>query len=203
MDSLQHYSSPYYDPVKAHEYYEAHKKLKGRTSTAGLNEEGRKVASYVKKRITSEKKSRLDSNMQSRKSQIESRRSVRDRDVETHKAQMNQRIDSLRSTLKNMSKEDRAKNREAIQNEIASLRAENRAKREELSAEYKKDAEGIYSSHKTKAEKIRKEADDKYALELDKIKSEDEYTTKKSGSKTSKEELDKFIVANLKALKKK
>ena len=70
MDSLQHYSSPYYDPVKAHEYYEAHKKLKGRTSTAGLNEEGRKVASYVKKQITSEKKSRLDSNTQSRKSQI-------------------------------------------------------------------------------------------------------------------------------------
>lgn len=203
MDSLKHYASPYYDPVKAHEYYEAHKKLKGRTSTAGLNEEGRKVASYVKKQITSEKKSRLDSNSQSRKSQIESRRAVRDRDVETHKAQMNQKIKSLRLALENMSKEDRARNREEIRSEIASLRAENRAKREELSAEYKKDAEGIYDDHKTKAENIRKEADDKYASELDKIKSEEKYTTKKSGSKTSKEELDKFIAANLKALKKK
>lgn len=43
---LYHYASPYYDPVKAHECYEQHKQLKGRSSTAGLNEKGREVARY-------------------------------------------------------------------------------------------------------------------------------------------------------------
>lgn len=70
-DILKHYASKYYDPVKAHEYYEAHKKLKGRTSTAGLNEEGRKVASYVRTQITNEKRQRLETNASNRKSQIE------------------------------------------------------------------------------------------------------------------------------------
>lgn len=53
------YASKYYDPVKAHEYYEAHKKLKGRqsrTSTKGLNDEGKATAKYVKEQIMAEKK---------------------------------------------------------------------------------------------------------------------------------------------------
>lgn len=203
-DILKHYASKYYDPVKAHEYYEAHKKLKSRTSTAGLNEEGRKVASYVRTQITNEKKQRLETNANNRKSQIESRRLIRDREIENHKTQMTQKIDSLRARLKGMSKEDRARNRDAIQSQIATLRDENRAKREELSSQYKQDAQGIYDSHKQKAEGIRKQADDRYASELEKIKSEDKYTTKKgSGSKVSQEQLDAFIKANLKALKKK
>ena len=32
-DVVKHYASKYYDPVKAHEYYEKHKKLKGRKDT--------------------------------------------------------------------------------------------------------------------------------------------------------------------------
>lgn len=206
MDSLQHYASPYYDPAKAHEYYEAHKKLKGRTSTAGLNEEGRKVASYVKSQITAEKKQRLDENTESRKTQIKSKRDARDREVEAHKAQMNQKIDSLRSMLKGMSKEQRAANRERVKSLIAELRNENRAKREELSAQFKSESAGIYATSKAKAEGIRQQATDKYASELVRIKSEEKYQAKKksgSGSKVSQEQLDAFIKANLAAMKKK
>lgn len=54
-DSLLHYASKYYDPVKAHEYYEEHKQLKGRRSTSKFNEEGKQVWGYAKKQITSEK----------------------------------------------------------------------------------------------------------------------------------------------------
>ena len=39
QDILMHYASPYYDPVKAHEYYEQHKQLKGRP-TGRLTDEG-------------------------------------------------------------------------------------------------------------------------------------------------------------------
>ena len=41
-DILIHYASPYYDPVKAHEYYEQHKHLKGRP-TGRLTDEGKQV----------------------------------------------------------------------------------------------------------------------------------------------------------------
>lgn len=206
MDSLQHYSSPYYDPVKAHEYYEAHKKLKGRTSTAGLNEEGRKVASYVKSQITAEKKQRLEANTENRKAQIQSKRDARDREVEAHKTQMNQKIDSLRDILKGMTKEQRAENRERVNELITELRNENRAKREELSAQFKTESDGIHAKSKANAEGIRQDATNKYAQELVRIKSEEKYQAKKKsdtgGSKVSQERLDAFIKANLAAMKK-
>ena len=53
------YASKYYDPAKAHEYYLKHRKLKGqneRTSTKGLNEEGKNAAKYVKEQIMAVKK---------------------------------------------------------------------------------------------------------------------------------------------------
>ena len=59
-NSLQHYASPYYDPQKAHEYYEQHKKLKGRRTTTTLTDEGKEAASYVKSQITDEKNAKLE-----------------------------------------------------------------------------------------------------------------------------------------------
>ena len=46
-NELYHYASKYYDPVKAHEYYEKHKQLKGDKPKVTLNEEGHKVVDYV------------------------------------------------------------------------------------------------------------------------------------------------------------
>lgn len=48
-EPLQHYASPYYDPVKAHEYYMRTRELKGRRSATKLNDEGKKVWAYTKK----------------------------------------------------------------------------------------------------------------------------------------------------------
>lgn len=48
-----------YDPVKAHEYYEKHKKLKGRTSTKGFNQKQKEQAFYVKAQLTDEKKAKI------------------------------------------------------------------------------------------------------------------------------------------------
>lgn len=56
------YSSKYYDPSKAHEYYEKHKKLKGqraRTSIKGLSEHGKVAAKEVKEQLNAEKKATL------------------------------------------------------------------------------------------------------------------------------------------------
>lgn len=54
-DILMHYASPYYDPVKAHEYYEQHKHLKGRP-TGRLTDEGKQVWKVTKTNIDQAKK---------------------------------------------------------------------------------------------------------------------------------------------------
>ena len=57
---MAQYASQYYDPAKRHEYYMKHRKLKGRSSkrssTAGLNDDGKAAASEVKERIKEERK---------------------------------------------------------------------------------------------------------------------------------------------------
>ena len=55
QDVLIHYASPYYDPVKAHEYYEQHKQLKGRP-TGRLTEEGKEIWKVTKMNIDQAKK---------------------------------------------------------------------------------------------------------------------------------------------------
>lgn len=67
--TLRHYASPYYDPVKAHEYYMRTRELKGR-STTSLNDEGKKVWSYTKNNIKTEKKAKVKEEQEKRKAKI-------------------------------------------------------------------------------------------------------------------------------------
>lgn len=83
-DWLAHYASPYYDPVKAHEYYMEHRKLVGRKSTAGLNDEGKEIAAYIKKNINEERKNKVEAN----------RKAMND-SIASSKAQMTSRVQSL------------------------------------------------------------------------------------------------------------
>lgn len=56
------YKSKYYDPVKAHEYYMKHRKLKGqkkKTSIADLSEAGKIAAKEVKEQLQAELKAAL------------------------------------------------------------------------------------------------------------------------------------------------
>ena len=50
-EPLQHYASPYYDPVKAHEYYMRTRELKGRRSTMKLTMRERKSGLIQKMRF--------------------------------------------------------------------------------------------------------------------------------------------------------
>lgn len=59
QDILMHYASQYYDPVKAHEYYEQHKQLKGRP-TGRLTDEGKQVWKATKMNIDQAKKREND-----------------------------------------------------------------------------------------------------------------------------------------------
>ena len=125
---IMHYASPYYDPVKAHEYYEEHKQLKGRHSTIGLNEKGRAAAQYIRQNLAEERKTKTERSRQNMKGRISAssahtktkkqiaRESVKSA-ISSHKEAMNSQINSLRESLKNLSSEDKKGNKgESIMN---------------------------------------------------------------------------------------
>lgn len=68
------YASQYYDPVKAHEYYERTKKLKGR-STSGMSDEQKKTWSVVKENVQTEKKQKTEEIQKTQTAEIEGLRS--------------------------------------------------------------------------------------------------------------------------------
>ena len=191
---LLHYASPYYDPVKAHEYYEQHKKLKGkRPSTAGLNDRGKEAARYVKERIQEERKAKVEKSKEERDSNVEARKEAKNAEVESHKSEMNARITSLRDRLKTMSKEDKAQHREEIQNEINELRNNNRMVRDQLQRRFSQEREGFNKTHKENTKRYKQEADEKYDNELMKMMEDSSFkkikktgSGKKKGSASSK-----------------
>lgn len=200
--SLAHYASPYYDPKKAHEYYMEHRKLKGRTSTSGLNDKGKMAAGYVKKQLNDERDRLIESHRsktnnsidgvkESTKNQIDRNREVTKASIEQHKNQMNSRIDFLKNKLKQMSSAEKSKNRDQIKAEISKLREDNSAVRKLLNEAMKakntslRDArsgavKGLREDHKTYKTKIREEYNNKYASELDKMRSDSSMLSKRS-----------------------
>ena len=185
-DELTHYASPYYDPVKAHEYYMRTRELKGRTSTAGLNDEGKAAASYVKEQLTTERKSKVEANKEDTTNQIDKLREQKKANIAAHKAAMQKQIDSLRNKLSNMSAVDKKKNRERISSTISVLREQNAAERERLNTEFQAQSKSLRTAQKETNANLKTEYDDKYASELEKIKANPAFQkAKSSGSKKS------------------
>ena len=183
-EELKHYASPYYDPVKAHEYYLKNRELKGRRSTAGLNDEGKNAARYVKEQLTSERKQKVEAHKQEMNSTIDSLREQKKSAVEVHKNAMQVKIDRLRAKLKGMSKEDKARNKERIYGQIDSLREDNKQVRQQLQEAFKASSTDLRSAHKEERTRLKNEYDEKYLQELDKIRSESKF--KKVSKRKSK-----------------
>lgn len=59
---IKHYSSPFYDPKKAHEYYLRTRQLKGRTqfSTKNFTGKQREAWTYIKKGVADKKHAQTD-----------------------------------------------------------------------------------------------------------------------------------------------
>lgn len=180
---LKHYASPYYDPVKAHEYYMRTRELKGRKSTSGLNDKGKNAASYIKEQLNAERDSKIEKHKTRTTSQIEgvrttsknqiqtirnsttnvinAKRDQMKREVEAHTTQTQSKIDSLREKLKGMSSEEKERMSDSIQNEIAQLREGNAAKRQELQATYKSDSTRLRDTQKTQTSSINEQKTNK------------------------------------------
>ena len=91
---LRHYASPYYDPEKAHEYYMRTRELKGR-STTSLNDEGKKIWSYTKNNIKSEKAAKVKEEQEKRDQKITELREK----AEATKEQISSRLKELNEAL--------------------------------------------------------------------------------------------------------
>ena len=184
-DELQHYASPYYDPVKAHEYYLKTRELKGRRSTAKLNEEGKIAARYVREQLSNERKQKVESHREQTMSKIDSLRERKNAKIESHKNAMRAKIDNLRQMLKSMGKAEKARNKEQIYSLIGSLREENKEMRRQLSEDFKSDSSSLRTDHKNERSRLKEKYDEKYIQELDKIRSESKFqkTSKRKSKK--------------------
>jgi hypothetical protein len=70
-DFIAHYASEFYDPAKAHEYYERNKELKGRKSTKGMSDVQKEALSYTKSKIGAAKKADLAKAQANQKAKLE------------------------------------------------------------------------------------------------------------------------------------
>lgn len=68
---IRHYSSPNYDPVKAHEYYLKTRELVGRRSTKGFTKKQREGFAFVKSQVAAKTKKQIDAARGEKKSSIE------------------------------------------------------------------------------------------------------------------------------------
>lgn len=94
-NSIQHYASKYYDPVKAHEYYMRTRELKGRRSTSKLSDAGKKAWAYTKNEIGLEKKAKAGAAKAERDQAV---RALRERASEV-RASITERLKTLNSAL--------------------------------------------------------------------------------------------------------
>lgn len=171
---LAHYASPYYDPVKAHEYYMDHRVLKGR-STKGMSDSQKENWSYVKTKVAEEKKVRkkeLTTGRQEAIKQLRDRATeVRTQITEKVKARVQQISDSVSEEKTKISEKATAE-KEVVTKDLAK-------KKEKLSEEAKREKERIAEKAKREKEKYSTSNIPKNATPEQKAKLREEYAKKR------------------------
>ena len=196
-DSLSHtganeppggYASKYYDPDKAHEYYEKTKKLKGRRSNAGLNEEGQAVAEYMRKQVDDEhskelgryteeakrKMEQLDTDLETTVESIsnnlsaalEAARNATASNIETAKAKLQTVIANSSERLQNkvvqlrekMESAPSAAARRGFENQIEQLQEANSKNRDALADQFAEEYATAQSNYASTAEQLSSRA---------------------------------------------
>ena len=197
-DYIAHYASPYYDPVKAHEYYERTKKLKGRR-TGTLNDKGKEAKAYVKTKINSKRDSDLKNAETQSAKRIEERKQASKREtydrIKKESDELGQKLDKLISAVSKLDGPALRANKKRILNVINQLASKNKQSRTALISMYKSNKTKINTEERERLtaekKKIRTDASSSYEKELSKIQSDSNFlnvkktTTKKSSKKKS------------------
>lgn len=173
---LSHYASPYYDPVYAHEYYEKHKKLKGRNT---LSEDGKAAADYVTKQLNAERDKKIASSKANTSNSLTKAQNTRQNAIQTssntmsknieakkastqsaidnHKAQMDNQISQLQDQLKEWGASGKAGKTKEIRNKIARLREQNNAAKEKLQNDLSSYSYSERSDHANRSNQAKSE----------------------------------------------
>lgn len=198
---LKHYASPYYDPVKAHEYYMEHRKLKGRRSSARLSDEGKEVWAYTKNQIQEEKKQKLESERNAHDQELESLRAQ----SEAERKRIKDRLKQLNEALERKANAERARLRVvnsynlkhltrvgSIRNEQKVNAAKAAKERKKVSVSLKAALDAAREAYKQTKTDIKSSYEDIFQSEYDRILAEyakpekepkQKTSSKKSGSK--------------------
>ncbi len=147
---LKHYASPYYDPQKAHEYYEEHKKLKGKTAGRTLTDTGKEAKLYVSDQIKNAKKAASEKAQADR----EQAKSDRDNALEVNKSAHIREMDQLQNELLSMSKEELKRKGPMYKKKIANLKKQNSEAKAKAKQEYSDKIKSIRENNKAKQEEL-------------------------------------------------
>lgn len=149
-------SSVNYDPVKAHEYYEKHKHLKGRKrSTKGWNQTQKEQLSYAKYQLSEQKKAQLSDISEQRK-EIAKKLSEQKREQKKRLSEATQaKIKAVRAKLKNMPPAQKEQFKAQIQNTIDALKGELSEKKSLIDIKDKSAREELTDRTKSAREKVR------------------------------------------------
>ena len=178
-DYLSHYASPYYDPVYAHEYYEKHKKLKGRNT---LSDKGKEVADYVTKQLNAERDKKIassktntsnsllnaqntrqnaiNSSSNTMSKNIEAKKAATQSSIDNHKAQMDNQISQLQDQLKEWGASGKKGKTKEIRNKIARLREQNNEAKAKLQEDLSSYSYSERSEHANRSNKAKTEYSD-------------------------------------------
>lgn len=183
---LEHkqYASPYYDPVKAHEYYEQHKKLTGNkrsTSTASLNEQGKKAALYVKSKIDEEHKAESEAHNEKIKSQREAAKNDTKSKIDSATKELKSQTEAMKVRLKKMNPAQRKHAEIQMRAEIEKMKKANEENRKALMEAYGETSKSISEAASKKRTEINDKYHNKYADEIDKMKEDASMLKEKKG----------------------
>lgn len=196
---LKHYSSAYYDPEKAHEYYMQNRQLKGR-SNSGLSDEGKKVWEATKSNIDSEKKSKIMEAALDEKIEIQNARTK----AENTKTSITNKLKALSEALNNKYQENSEKlsDEQKAQLEVINRKRANdqkkiREQKQQKLEEINKDDSLSTEEKQAQRNKINEDSNDnlqdikeKYNKEIQNVRS-DTSEQRKKNSETKKEEFVK------------
>ena len=192
-DSIAHYASPYYDPVKAHEYYERTKKLKGRKTGTSLNDSGKEAKTYVKNQINAKRDRDLKNAEAQSKKRTEERKKSAEREtydnIRKESEELGKKLDALISMTSKLDGPALRANKKRILAVVNSLAAKNRQSRTKLVSLYKSDKTKINTEEREKLtaekKKIRSDATNTYNSELEKIQGDSKFQSTSEKKSTS------------------
>ncbi len=182
-DLLVHYASPYYDPKKAHEYYERTKQLKGRKNGTSLNDAGKEAKTYVRTQINIKRDQDLKNAETRSVKKTEERKQNAKREtydnIRKNSEELGRQLDSLTAMTSKFDGQTLRANKDRILKIINSLASKNNKSRSQLLSLYKTTSSKISSEERknltTEKKQIRTNATNAYNSELQKIQSDSKF----------------------------